>query len=161
MNIKIDEYNINGSYPSNVLLLIKKIPKTVFALKNFPFPGVSSNPAEINYPNQPVSAPGDSVTYNDLNCEVFVDEYFLNHREIFTWFINNTTGVYTDFEDIYSHGMIIFYNNSLKIPVLEIKFFNLHPFNVDNIETDNINTDEMTFNTIFKYDKYEPNYLKA
>jgi hypothetical protein len=102
MNIKIDEYNINGTYSSNFLFILKKLPHVVFALKTFPLPSVSSQPVETPYPNINTKEPGDTLRFGDLQCNIFLDEYWQNHKEIWDWHFSNVMGGSDDFNEIYA-----------------------------------------------------------
>lgn len=157
----IPEYNINGTYPSNYLFIVDKIPKTIFSLKSFPLPGISGTAVNVAYQNYTNKVPPDTLTFGDLSTQVFLDENWVTHKEIYTWFVNNVLGVNIEVGDIYSDGTLLFYNNSLKKVALRVKFQNMQPVGVQDIDLDNITVDETSFTANFVYDKYEIEYPLA
>jgi hypothetical protein len=155
----IPEYNINGTYPSNYLFIIDKIPNVVFSLKSFPFPGLTSTPAEVPYQNKNNKLPGDNLVYGELSLQVFLDEYFQTHYELYNWLYRNVTGANSNYSDIYSDGSLLYYNNSLKKLAMRLKIVNLQPVSIQEFDLDNISTEEASFSANLVYDYYEPEYL--
>ena len=112
----------------------------------------------IPHENFTNTIPADHLDFGELSCNVFVDEYYTEHKSIYDWLYNNFTWVNQDYTDIYSDGILLTYNNSLKVVVLEIKVKNMHPISFTSIEKDNVNTNEQGFDVVFGYDYYTPDY---
>ena len=78
--------NTNYLQPTKYLLTFDRIGSTQYFCQSVNIPGVSIGQALISTPSVDVYAPGNKLTFNQLNIDFAVDEKLDSWRQIYDWF---------------------------------------------------------------------------
>jgi len=168
--------NTNYLQPTKYLLSFDRIGSTQYFCQAVNIPGMSIGQAPINTPTADIYAPGNKITYNQLNIDFAVDEKVDSWRQIHDWFrsiaapesfserkrltdiqnqYRNTTSAASKY---YSDATLTVLNN-LNNPVLRVKFVNAFPISLSDIQFDTkMTADDIVYATatfVFDYHIFE------
>lgn len=80
--------NFNYLQPTSFKLVIdrRNYPNLEFFCQNVTHPGMLMSSVEIPYQKVAgVPFPGDKLTFNELSCNIILDENLLGYQEMFSW----------------------------------------------------------------------------
>jgi len=167
--------NPNYLQATKYLLTFDRIGSTQYFCQSVNIPGVSIGQAPINTPMLDIYAPGNKITYNQLNIDFAVDEALDSWQQIHNWFRSiaspESFGERKRLSDAqnqyklgngpkgYSDATLTVLNN-LNNPVLRVKFFNVFPISLSDIQFDTkMTADDIVYGTatfVFDYHNFEP-----
>jgi len=167
--------NANYLQGTKYLLTFDRIGSTQYFCQSVNIPGVSIGQAPINTPMLDIFAPGNKITYNQLNVDFAVDEVLDSWQQIHNWFrsIASPEGFAErkrlgDAQNQYKSGnrpkgysdAILTVLNNLNNPVVRVKFFNVFPISLSDIQFDTkMTADDIVYATatfVFDYHNIEP-----
>jgi hypothetical protein len=166
--------NTNYLQPTKFLLTFERIGSVQYFCQAINLPGINLGQAPINLPTLDIYAPGNKLTYNQLNIDFNVDENLDSWRLLYDWFLSiasptsfderkRLTGVqnkYTRIEKTalksYSDATLTVLNN-LNNPKLRVRFVNAFPTSLSDLQFDTkMSADDiMTATASFMYDYFE------
>lgn len=166
--------NVNYLQPTKYLLTFDRIGSTQYFCQAVNIPGVSIGQAPINTPMLDFYAPGNKITYNQLNIDFAVDEKLDSWQQIHSWFRSIASPVnfeernrLTDMQNQYktSKGLRSYGDatltvlNNLNNPVVRVKFVNIFPISLSDIQFDTkMTADDIVYATatfVFDYHEFE------
>lgn len=141
----------NYLQPTKFLLTFDRIGSVPYFCQAVNIPGMSIGQAPIATPMLDIYAPGNKITYNQLNIDFLVDDKLDSWRQIHAWFrsiaspesfdernrlstIQNRFNAKKGFEH-YSDATLTILSN-LNNPVLRVKFINVFPVALTDIQFD-------------------------
>jgi len=80
--------NFNYLQPTSFKLVIdrRNYPNLEFFCQNVTHPGMLMSSVEIPYQKVAgIPFPGDKLTFNELSCNIILDENLLGYQEMFSW----------------------------------------------------------------------------
>ena len=163
--------NTNYLQPTKFLLTFDRMPTVQYFCTSINIPGVSVGQAPINFPSLTVYAPGNQITYNNLNVEFNIDEELVGWRELYNWFRsfaspdgtderNTLTKIQTlnksDIKPWYTDATLTVLN-ALNNPTLRVQFINVFPISLSDLNFDaKLSADNiMVGNANFVYEQYK------
>ena len=166
--------NTNYLQPTKYLLTFDRIGTVQYFCQAVNIPGVSIGQAPINTPSADVYAPGNKISYNQLNVDFAVDEKLDTWRQIHDWFRSiaapesfSERKRLTNIQNQYRTGGLPSYGdatltvlNNLNNPTLRVKFVNVFPISLSDIQFDTkMTADDIVYATatfVFDYHVFEP-----
>lgn len=137
---------------------ISGLESTSFFLTSFAIPSISLGVANRAMPFKEHNAPGDKLTFGELQVTFAVDEYFQNWKEINTWIrsMANGYGFVESTEVDKRSATIILYTNSLN-PFAHLTFYEIFPTELGEVEFDLQSADPtvITSQITFEYQRYD------
>ncbi len=142
--------------PSKFLLTFDRIPNCQYFCQSINIPGMSIGQAQMTFPIVDVFAPGNKMSYNQLNINFPVDGAVLSWKEIHDWFRsiaspesfserNRLSQQNTKFgskkPSYYSDAMLTVLS-ALNNPIVKIQFINVFPISLSDIQFDTRQTAE-------------------
>ena len=165
--------NVNYLQPTKYLLTFDRIGSTQYFCQSVNIPGVSIGQAPINTPMLDIYAPGNKISYNQLNIDFAVDEALDSWQQIHNWFrsiaspesfgerktLSDAQNQYKAYgQKGYSDATLTVLNN-LNNPVLRVKFINAFPISLSDIQFDTkMTADDIVYATatfVFDYHNIE------
>jgi hypothetical protein len=165
--------NTNYLQPTKYLLTFDRLGSTQYFCQAVNIPGMSIGQAPIYTPSVDIYAPGNKITYNQLNVDFAVDEKLDSWRQIHDWFRSiaapesfSERKRLTDIQNQYRIGGLPNYGdgiltvlNNLNNPILRVKFVNAFPVSLSDIEFDTkMSADDIVYATatfVFDYHTFE------
>jgi len=145
--------NNNLANPNRFQLFIQQLPDVSFFAKEVPIPGVSVSATSLTtHTNVTLPVPGDTLEYEDLPVDFFVDEDYANWISVHKWLIANTKKTGFIFSDI----AIISLTNNFN-PNVKFQFVNAFPDSLSgvNLTTASGADSPLTARVNFKYSYYD------
>lgn len=162
--------NTNLLQPTKFTLAIDRIGASQFFCQSINIPGVNLGSAPINFPTVDVQAPGNKITYNQLNVRILVDEKLQSWRDIHNWFraiaspasmeerraLNLQQNTFKEIKTNYSDGTLTILS-SLNNPIIQVRFYNLFPIALSDIMFDTTMSaeDVITADATFMFDYFD------
>ena len=165
--------NTNYLQATKFLLTFDRIGSTQYFCQSVNIPGVSIGQAPINTPMLDIFAPGNKITYNQLNIDFAVDEALDSWQQIHNWFrsiaspesfgerkrLSDAQNQYKAYgQKSYSDATLTVLNN-LNNPTLRVKFVNVFPISLSDIQFDTkMTADDIVYATatfVFDYHNIE------
>ena len=166
--------NTNYLQPTKYLLTFDRLGSTQYFCQSVNIPGMSIGQALISTPSVDVYAPGNKITYNQLNIDFAVDEKLDSWRQIHDWFrsiaapesfperkrLSDIQNQYRPGDQLrnYGDGTLTVLNN-LNNPTLRVKFVNAFPISLSDIQFDTkMTADDIVYATatfVFDYHTFE------
>ena len=156
--------------PSKFLLTFDRIPNCQYFCQSVNIPGMSLGQAQMTSPMLDVFAPGNKLTYNQLNVNFPVDAAVVSWKEIHEWFrsiasserlpeSNRLSDQQTKFgskKPKYYSDAILTVLSALNNPIVRIQFINAFPVSLSDIQFDTRMTAEdiITCDATFVYDYF-------
>ena len=78
--------NTNYLQPTKFLLTFERTNSVQYFCQAINLPGISLGQAPINLPTADIYAPGNKITYNQLNIDFNIDENLETWRHLHDWF---------------------------------------------------------------------------
>ena len=165
--------NTNYLQPTKYLLTFDRIGSTQYFCQSVNIPGVSIGQALISTPSVDVYAPGNKLTFNQLNIDFAVDEKLDSWRQIYDWFRSiaapesfSERKRLTDIQNQNRSGGLKNYGdatltvlNNLNNPTLRVRFVNAFPISLSDIQFDTkMTADDIVYATatfVFDYHLFE------
>jgi hypothetical protein len=166
--------NTNYLQATKFLLTFDRIGSTQYFCQSVNIPGVSIGQAPINTPMLDIFAPGNKITYSQLNIDFAVDEKLDSWQQIHNWFrsIASPEGFgerkrLSDAQNQYKSGSgpkaysdaTLTVLNNLNNPIVRVKFFNVFPISLSDIQFDTkMSADDIVYATatfVFDYHNFE------
>ena len=162
--------NANYLQATKDLLTFDRIGSTQYFCQSVNIPGVSIGQAPINTPMLDIFAPGNKITYSQLNIDFAVDEALDSWQQIHNWFrsiaspegfeerkrLSNAQNQYKAYgQKSYSDATLTVLNN-LNNPVVRVRFFNVFPISLSDIQFDTkMTADDIVYGSAtFMFDYY-------
>ena len=165
--------NVNYLQATKFLLTFDRIGSTQYFCQSVNIPGVSIGQAPINTPMLDIYAPGNKISYNQLNIDFAVDEALDSWQQIHNWFrsiaspesfgerkrLSDAQNQYKSYgQKGYSDATLTVLNN-LNNPVIRVKFINVFPISLSDIQFDTkMTADDIVYATatfVFDYHNFE------
>jgi hypothetical protein len=162
--------NTNFLQPTKFTLAIDRIGTAQFFCQSVNIPGVNLGSAPINFPSIDVQAPGNKITYNQLNIRFLVDEKMQSWQDIHNWFRsiaapsgtaerNKLTAIQNNFKGTtggYSDGTLTVLS-ALNNPLVRVQFYNMFPIALSDIVFDTTMSAEdiITADATFMFDYFD------
>jgi hypothetical protein len=165
--------NVNYLQSTKYLLTFDRIGSTQYFCQSVNIPGVSIGQAPINTPMLDIYAPGNKISYNQLNIDFAVDEALDSWQQIHNWFrsiaspesfgerktLSDAQNQYKAYgQKGYSDATLTVLNN-LNNPVLRVNFINAFPISLSDIQFDTkMTADDIIYATatfVFDYHNIE------
>ena len=166
--------NTNYLQPTKFLLTFERTNSVQYFCQAINLPGISLGQAPINLPTADIYAPGNKITYNQLNIDFNIDENLESWRHLHDWFrsiasptsfderkrLTSLQNRYTRTErtalKYYSDATLTVLNN-LNNPKLRVRFVNAFPISLSDLQFDTkMSADDiMTATATFTYDYFE------
>jgi len=168
--------NINLLQPTKYLLTFNRAGSVPYFCQSVNIPGVSIGQAPLNFPSVIVYAPGNQLTYNNLNVVFLVDEALESWQGIYNWFRSFASPDGTDERNlktqiqnqyvtpssqnksklVYADATLTILNN-LNNPVVRVEFTNVFPVSLSDIDFDTkLSADDIiTADATFVYDQFK------
>ncbi len=80
--------NTNYLQPTKFLLTFERTNSVQYFCQAINLPGISLGQAPINLPTADIYAPGNKITYNQLNIDFNIDENLDTWRHLHDWFLS-------------------------------------------------------------------------
>jgi len=156
--------------PSKFLLTFDRIPNCQYFCQSVNIPGISLGQAIMSSPMLDIYAPGNKLTYNQLNVNFPVDAAVVSWKEIHEWFRsiaspegfserNRLSDQQTKFNSkkpkYYSDATLTVLS-ALNNPIVRIQFINAFPVSLSDIQFDTRMgaEDIITCDATFVYDYF-------
>lgn len=158
--------NINYLQPTSFKLVIdrKNYPNLEFFCQSVTHPGMLMTAVEVPYQKVAgVPFPGDKLTFNELSCNIILDEDLNGYTEMFNWMRRNldnaqrnpierlasTPPTYSDL----TLSILSSHNNQTK----QVKYVDSVPTSLGDIlfQSTSGGTEFITFNTTFRFNYFE------
>jgi len=161
--------NTNYLQPTKYLLTFDRIGSTQYFCQSVNIPGVSIGQAPIFTPSADIYAPGNKLSFNQLNIDFAVDEKLDCWRQLYDWFRSIAAPEsfperkrLTDIQNANRSGGLRSYGdatltvlNNLNNPTLRVKFVNAFPISLSDIQFDTkMTADDIVYATatfVFDY----------
>jgi len=152
--------NKNLLASSKYELVFSRLPHVKFFLQSFTFPGLNVGAIEYNtaFSNIPLS--GDSIQYEDLACNVLLDEDMYVYSEVHNWMIENSKrDNYEQFNintELDTASIYINTNNNTKN--IKVDFTGIFPVDLGSFEPTFSETDDyepIVISIMFKFQKLD------
>ena len=165
--------NTNYLQPTKYLLTFDRIGSVQYFCQAVNIPGVSIGQAPIFTPSADIYAPGNKLSYNQLNIDFAVDEKLDSWRQLHDWFRSiaapesfSERKRLTDIQNLNKSGALKNYGdatltvlNNLNNPTLRVKFVNAFPISLSDIQFDTkMTADDIVYASasfIFDYHIFE------
>ena len=158
--------NFNYLQPTSFKLTIdrKNFPNLEFFCQNFTHPGLMMPAAELPIRRmQSIPMPGESLTVNELSCNILLDENMNAYTEMFNWirrllennmFDNNASGKATqpNYADI-TLSILSSHNNQTK----QVRYIDCVPTSLGDINFESTASGQefITFAASFRFNYFE------
>ena len=171
--------NPNFLSPLGFTFTIKKTPNVNYFVQSVNLPSMSLGTSDLETPFVRIPLPGDHITFDPLIISFRVDEDMRNYAEIHNWI--KATGFPDNFDQYKSMSPVAKFGgtgspmtgetqfsdaslmilNSVRAPVIEVKFYDMYPTNISELSFDTRNTDVdyIEASVTFAYRKYDLNYI--
>jgi len=152
--------NTNYLQPTKFLLTFERTNSVQYFCQAINLPGISLGQAPINLPTADIYAPGNKITYNQLNIDFNIDEnldtWSFDERKRLTSLQNRYTRTERTALKNYSDATLTVLNN-LNNPKLRVRFVNAFPISLSDLQFDTkMSADDiMTATATFTYDYFE------
>jgi hypothetical protein len=166
--------NTNYLQATKFLLTFDRIGSTQYFCQSVNIPGVSIGQAQINTPMLDIFAPGNKITYSQLNIDFTVDEKLDSWQQLHNWFrsiaspegfgerkrLSEAQNQYKSGNGpkVYSDATLTVLNN-LNNPVVRVKFVNVFPISLSDIQFDTkMSADDIVYASasfVFDYHNFE------
>lgn len=156
--------NSNLLQPTKYTFVIPDLPFAKYFCQTVNLPDVSTSAVEVPTPFSVTKRHGDTLRWSDLSMSVLVDEDLRVWEETLEWLKSLTKP--TTYEEYgkrkgipfskYYDGILTINTNS-NIPLMRIKFYNVHPTSMGQLIFDTTQTAEqtITLDMAFSYDYFE------
>lgn len=146
----------NNLLPNSQFRLIiggtNEFPKMSFFATTANIPGVSLQEIGVKYRNLPGFTPGNSLTYEQLSCNLLCDEKMLAYIECFSWLKHNAK----DGEGIKTTDIIVETLNSHFNTSRSFRFINAFPTTLGSLEFNSSGEPGYaSFDVSFSYDEFD------
>ena len=148
----------SNSFNSRAILLLDNKPNIEFWLKAVTLPSISVDSQEITREPYAIKIEGNTLTYDNLDVSVFIDENFEVYQEIYNGFTQIIAS--EDSERPQANGNILIFNNQLTEIVLSVAFQDLFLLNLPSISYDNFSTTPIAVDLSMAYNKFTPTFNK-
>ena len=163
--------NTNPLQPTKYLLTFSRLPNVQYFCQAVNLPGISVGQAIMNFPSVDVYAPGNKITYNNLNIDFTVDEPLKTWIELYNWFKsfaspngederNRLSAIQNQGKNPpkpwYSDATLTILSG-LNNPIVRVDFENIFPVSLSDIQFDTkMSADDIVVaNAMFVYDQFK------
>jgi len=162
--------NTNYLQASKYILTFDRIGTVQYFCQSVNLPGVNLGQAPLFTPTLDIFAPGNKITYNQLNVDFAVDEKLETWQNIYSWMRSiaspesfeerkRLAALQNQYkqtpESPYSDATLTVLNN-LNNPTIRVQFINAFPIMLADIVFDTkLSADDIMYSTVtFQYDYY-------
>lgn len=151
---EIDQNNPLQTSRFNIILS-RRAKNTSFYCKGTSIPGVSASNPEVGRPRYSTPALNDTLSFEDLVCQIILTEDMSSYMEMRDWLEQCTQLVQQDSNDYFEDLEIVIYS-SYNNPLRRFTFLDGHPKAIGSIELNSSNDelDAITFNVTFGYSHF-------
>lgn len=179
-----DRYVSNTCFfnPKNFEISIPRLKNVPYFVQSLQLPSFSINPVEIGTPANKINLYGDEINFGELEMTFLAQETLEDWYELWLW-MNGLAGTknqgqhynlkYNRIKKIQTPNpqneyneknaydtAVLILQNTLRNPIIEIQFSDIHPISVSSLSLDASSDDtESIFTVSFAYDYYDVNYL--
>jgi len=166
--------NVNYLQPSKYILSFDRIGSSQYFCQSVNIPGVNLGQAPISTPMLDIFAPGNKITYNQLNIDFAVDEALDTWQQIHSWFRSIASPEsfeerrrLTTVQNQYKSNSLKYYSdatltilNSLNNLIIRVNFVNAFPISLSDITFDTkMSADDIVYASatfVFDYHQFIP-----
>ena len=152
--------NKNLLAQSKYEMVFSRLPHVKFFLQSFTFPGLNTGSIEFNTAFSNVPLPGDSIQYEDLSCNVLLDEDMFVYSEVHDWMIANNkrdnSEQYNRESEVDTASIYINTNNNTKN--IKVDFTGIFPVDLGSFEPTFSESDDyepVVLSIMFKFQKLD------
>lgn len=162
---KIPE-NVSLAQATKYTFVIPELPFARYFCQTVNLPDISTSAPEVPTPFSAIKRHGDTLRWSDLSMSVLVDEELRVWEETLEWLKSLTKP--TKYEEYSKRKGIVYnkyydgiltINTNANVPMMQIKFYNVHPTMMGQLIFDTTTSAEqtITLDMSFAYDYFEVN----